>query len=128
MSADDISAKLSEEELRKAAERIAALPDDQIDYSDIPELTESDFRRAVPGHMLFYKAIKKPVTMRLDTDVIAWLKSKGPGYQTLANRILRFEMCRDLVVQERERTRRKPTMRNGTAIKKANNGKSRRGA
>lgn len=113
------------EEFKNELERIAAIPDEQIDFSDIPELTERDFQRAVPGRMLFYKAVKKPVTMRLDADVIAWLKSKGPGYQTLANRILRFEMCRDLVSQERERAARKPAARNGT-IKKVNNGKSRR--
>src|SRR3954462_5983599 len=129
MSADDISARYSEEELRKAAERIANIPDDQIDYSDIPELTERDFLRAVPGRMLFYRAVKKPVTMRLDADVIAWLKSKGPGYQTLANRILRFEMCRDLVNREREHAKkRKPAARNGTSVRKTTNGKSRRRA
>jgi uncharacterized protein (DUF4415 family) len=129
MSADDISARYSEEELQKAAERISNIPDDQIDYSDIPELTERDFLSAVPGRMLFYRAVKKPVTMRLDADVIAWLKSKGPGYQTLANRILRFEMCRDLVSREREHgTTRKPAARNGATGKRTTNGKPRRRA
>ena len=36
-----------------------------------------------------YRPVKKPVTMRLDADVIHWLKSQGPGYQTKANRLLR---------------------------------------
>ncbi len=65
--------------------------------------------------------------MRLDADVIAWLKSKGPGYQTLANRLLRFEMCRDLVSRECARgDAKKPAVTNG--LKKARTGKSRRRA
>ena len=40
----------------------------------------------------FYRPEKKPVTMRLDSDVIAWLKSDGRGYQTKANRLLRNAM------------------------------------
>jgi len=44
-----------------------------------------------------YRPVKKPVTMRLDVDVIHWLKSQGPGYQTKANRLLRAEMLRSLV-------------------------------
>jgi hypothetical protein len=36
--------------------------------------------------------MKKPVTMRLDSDVIAWLKSDGRGYQTKANWLLRHAM------------------------------------
>jgi uncharacterized protein (DUF4415 family) len=37
----------------------------------------------------FYKPIKKPVTLRLDADVLAWFKKKGRGYQTRINRALR---------------------------------------
>jgi uncharacterized protein (DUF4415 family) len=37
----------------------------------------------------FYKPLKKPVTLRLDADVLAWFKKKGPGYQTRINRALR---------------------------------------
>jgi hypothetical protein len=40
----------------------------------------------------FYRPTKKPVTMRLDSDVIAWLKSDGRGYQTKANWLLRHAM------------------------------------
>jgi hypothetical protein len=40
----------------------------------------------------FYRPKKKPVTMRLDSDVIAWLKADGRGYQTKANRLLRHAM------------------------------------
>jgi len=41
---------------------------------------------------IFYRPIKKPVTLRLDADVIAWFKAEGPGYQTRINRVLREVM------------------------------------
>ena len=73
---------------------LAALPDDQIDLSDIPEITEEQFRRGIRG--LFYRPVKKPVTIRLDLDIIEWLKKEGRGYQTKANALLRREMMRSL--------------------------------
>jgi uncharacterized protein (DUF4415 family) len=36
-----------------------------------------------------YKPLKRPVTLRLDADVLAWFKKKGSGYQTRINRALR---------------------------------------
>jgi len=62
--------------------------DEDIDLSDIPELSASN--RAVIGKL--YRPIKKPVTIRLDADVLGWLKSKGAGYQTRINSILRRAM------------------------------------
>ena len=84
--------KLTSKQRKKELEAIAAIPDTQIDTSDIPELTEEQMKRAVRSQM--YRPIKKPVTMRLDADVIAWLKQQGPGYQTKANYLLRREMVR----------------------------------
>ena len=83
-------------------EALSALPDDQIDTSDIPELTEEQLRSAVRG--LFYRPIKKPVTIRIDADVLAWLKQQGPGYQTKANRLLRMEMLRSLSAKKANRS------------------------
>jgi len=80
----------SNKERRKMLKAIAALPDDRIDTSDIPELSEAQLRSAIRGRM--FRPIKKQVSMRLDADVIAWLKEQGPGYQTKANRILREAM------------------------------------
>ena len=79
-------------ERRKLLAALAALPDSEIDTSDIPELSEEQLSTAVRGQM--YRPRKHPVSMRLDADVIAWLKSGGPGYQTKANRILRGAMLR----------------------------------
>lgn len=67
---------------------LVQLRDEDIDTSDIPEVT--DWSRAVVGR--FYRPIKEPVTLRLDADVIAWLKSQGPGYQTRINALLREAM------------------------------------
>jgi len=72
---------------------IAELPDDQIDTSDILELPLSAWKDAVRGK--FYRPVKRAVSMRLDADVIAWLKKPGKGYQTRANEILRQRMLRE---------------------------------
>jgi uncharacterized protein (DUF4415 family) len=40
----------------------------------------------------FYKPLKKPVTLRLDADVIAWFKKDGRRYQTRINAALRSVM------------------------------------
>ena len=84
--------KLSSRKRKNELEELARLPDHRIDTSDVPELTEEQLRRAVRGQM--YRPVKKPVTMRLDADVIAWLKQDGRGYQTKANALLRREMFR----------------------------------
>jgi len=73
---------------------IAALPDDQIDTSDIPELPPEAWKDAVRGR--FYRPIKQSVSLRLDADVVAWLKKPGRGYQTRANDILRERMLHEL--------------------------------
>lgn len=87
--------KLTEKQRNEELKALALVPDDQIDLSDIPEITPEQWARAVRGR--FYRPIKKPVTMRLDADVIDWLKQQGPGYQTKANQLLRAEMLRSLM-------------------------------
>jgi uncharacterized protein (DUF4415 family) len=73
-------------EKRKELARLANRPDSQIDLSDIPEIKNlpSD---AVIGR--FYRPKKTSVTIRLDADVLAWLKATGEGYQTRVNSYLR---------------------------------------
>ena len=94
---------------------LAAMPDDQIDTSDIPELTEEQMRSAVRG--LFYRPVKKPVTIRIDADVLAWLKQQGPGYQTKANRLLRMEMLRSLSAKKENRSVVEPSTRKRTGTR-----------
>jgi len=71
-------------------ETLAARPDSEIDFSDIPELTEEQWKTAVRGN--FYRPIKRQVTARVDADVLEWLKAQGKGYQSRINAILRREM------------------------------------
>ena len=73
---------------------LGALPDEQIDTSDIPELPVGAWKDAVRGR--FYRPVKQAVSLRLDADVVAWLKKRGKGYQTRANRILRERMLTDM--------------------------------
>jgi uncharacterized protein (DUF4415 family) len=72
---------------------LAALPDGQIDTSDIPELPPDAWKNAVRGR--FYRPVKQAVSLRLDADVVAWLKKRGKGYQTRVNSILRQTMLAD---------------------------------
>jgi uncharacterized protein (DUF4415 family) len=79
--------RLTREQRREIAV-IAAKRDEEIDLSEMPEVI--DWSEAEVGK--FYRPPKKPVTMRLDADVVEWLKSYGPGYQTKANMLLRHAM------------------------------------
>jgi uncharacterized protein (DUF4415 family) len=76
---------------KKQAKELAALArmrDEDINTLDIPEV--KDWSRAVVGK--FYRPIKRPVTIRVDADVLAWLKRQGRGYQTRINKLLREAM------------------------------------
>jgi uncharacterized protein (DUF4415 family) len=78
---------------KRELEKLQTLPDDQIDTSDIAELPPSAWKGAIRGR--FYRPIKQAVSMRLDADIVAWLKKRGKGYQTRANRILRDRMMNE---------------------------------
>jgi len=69
------------------------MPDSQIDLSDIPEITKLP-PDAVIGR--FYRPKKTSVTIRIDSDVLAWLKTRGEGYQTRINTYLRHLMQRSV--------------------------------
>ncbi|MCF9000218.1 BrnA antitoxin family protein [Acinetobacter nectaris] len=69
------------------------IADDQLDLSDVPEIT--DWSNAV-RHGQFYRPLKQQTSVRLDADVLAWLKGQGKGYQTRMNKILREAMLLDL--------------------------------
>ena len=67
---------------------LAVLPDDKINTAALPEQRDwSGARRGV-----FFRPIKKQLTLRLDADVIDWFKNHAPngeGYQTSINSALR---------------------------------------
>ena len=85
-------AELTDEQ-RAEIEALEKLPDDRIDTTDIPEVLDwSDARRGV-----FYRPVKRQVTLRLDADVLTWFKvhaRDGRGYQTDINRALREHVQR----------------------------------
>lgn len=85
--------------------------DEHIDFSDVPPIL--DWSGAEIGK--FYRPKKKPVTMRLDSDVIAWLKADGRGYQTKANWLLRSAMLHFTTGASVSRQKQKPAARRSKA-------------
>jgi uncharacterized protein (DUF4415 family) len=77
--------KKSDKALALELKRLAAMRDEDIDLSDIPERT--DWSGAVVGK--FYRPVKQQVTLRIDADVLAWFKARGGKYQTAVNAALR---------------------------------------
>ena len=81
------SDRLSNEQ-KADLEALAALPEDQIQTDDMPEVR--DWSGAKRG--MFYRPVKQQITLRLDADLIDWFKThqeQGEGYQTSINRALR---------------------------------------
>lgn len=70
--------------------RLAAMPDGEVDYDDMPALTDTQLAEMQRGR--FYRPVKTQITARVDADVLAWLKSQGKGYQSRMNAILRDAM------------------------------------
>ena len=79
-------------EQRARIEAVAAMPEDQIETGDIPEVR--DWSGAVCGK--FYRPLKRQLTLRVDADVVDWFQRQAPkgGYQTEMNRVLREAMLR----------------------------------
>jgi uncharacterized protein (DUF4415 family) len=79
-------AKRELQQLRTLARR----PDSEIDFSDIPPITDEMWRNAVRANP--YAPKKQQLTVRLDTEVLEWLRGMGRGYQTKLNAMLRSAM------------------------------------
>jgi uncharacterized protein (DUF4415 family) len=84
-----ISSDLPEESRRQLA-ALAAMAEEDIDTSDIPEVL--DWSGAKRG--LFYRPVKQQLTLRLDADVIDWFRREGTGYQSRMNAALREHVSR----------------------------------
>ncbi|MBG9389842.1 BrnA antitoxin family protein [Caenimonas aquaedulcis] len=69
-------------------------PEGKVDTSDVPPLSREFWRNAVRNP--FYKPTKTATTVRVDSDVLLWLKSEGKGYQTRLNSILREAMIKEV--------------------------------
>jgi uncharacterized protein (DUF4415 family) len=79
---------VSKKSIKSDLARIDRMKDAEIDYSDIPPLEKSFFTKATEA----WPPTKQQLTIRLDVDVLKWLKAHGRGYQTRINRILRVAM------------------------------------
>jgi len=79
---------------RAELKALKAKPDREIDYSDIPPLTDKFWKNAVRNPI--YKPTKTSTTVRIDSDVLLWLRAQGKGYQSRMNAILRREMLASL--------------------------------
>ena len=86
MKSESILHKPLTKRQQAALDRLAARPESEIDYSDIPPLSEEQLASA------FRPKSKQLVAVRLDRDVLAWLKQYGSGYSTRINVILRAAM------------------------------------
>jgi uncharacterized protein (DUF4415 family) len=73
---------------------LKARPESKIDYSDIPPLGDAFWKNAVRNP--FYRPTKTSTTVRIDSDVLLWLRAHGRGYQSRINAILRREMLESL--------------------------------
>jgi uncharacterized protein (DUF4415 family) len=71
--------------------RLDKMKDEDIDYSDAPEITPEMFAKAIVRRGLKPR-VKKQVTLRMDGDVLEWFKKQGSGYQTKINLLLRAYM------------------------------------
>ena len=78
---------------RKLA-RLAAQPDSQIHFSEIPPLREKFWKNAVRNP--FRRQAKQRLTVQLDADVVAWLQRQGDDYQSRLNGMLRKAMQEEI--------------------------------
>jgi len=79
---------VSKTSIKSDLAKVDRMRDADIDYSDIPPLGNEFFTKATEA----WPPAKQQLTIRLDADVLKWLKAHGRGYQTRINRILRAAM------------------------------------
>jgi len=82
------------DEQKAELKALREMPDSEIDCSDIPPLDDAFWKNAVRNPL--YRPTKTSTTVRVDSDVLAWFKSQGKGYQTRMNAVLRDAMLRSL--------------------------------
>lgn len=98
-----MSKKPTSDTLGSDLERLRNLRDEDIDVSDIPEISPEVFARAVVARGMKPVPRKKQVTLRLDEDVLDWFRAQGKGYQSRINALLRAYV--EANESERKKTR-----------------------
>ena len=86
----DLRKPLTKKQLA-ALDALAKMPDSEINLIDIPGLPPGWRKNARPFHEIF-KPRKEAISLRIDADILEWLKSGGEGWQTRINGILRERM------------------------------------
>ena len=87
------SMKTLPDAVREELAALAGVSEEEIDFSDLPATTREDWAGAVRGR--FYRPVKQQLTVRIDADVLEWLKRDGDrGYQKRLNTILRDAMIK----------------------------------
>jgi uncharacterized protein (DUF4415 family) len=84
-----MSVKNTKAQSRTDFKRLSRLPDNEIDFSDIPALDKKFFEKAV----IQMPVPKSALSLRLDRDILEWFKKPGRGYQTRINAVLRTYMA-----------------------------------
>ena len=92
------------------------MTDDTADSFDIPSLPNEAWANAIKNP--YYRPLKQQVTVRIDADVVAWLRSKGDGYQTRLNDHLRSAMRGELEKQTTPLNRNRRTRQPGVAARR----------
>ena len=88
--------RLTDESARRIREELkllAAMPDDDIDYSDIPETTPEQRARAIPNP--YYRPVKDEVTLDLDRFVLHWFMLSHDDYRTAISEALSEHVTRE---------------------------------
>src|SRR2546423_1665803 len=73
-------------------QRLDTMKDEDIDFSDIPEVPPEMFARGIIRRGLKPVRRKDQLTLRIDSDVLTWYRKQGSGYQTKINALLRAYM------------------------------------
>jgi uncharacterized protein (DUF4415 family) len=85
LTLDPKNLPLLTEQERAQLEAVAAMPDEQIDYSDAPYLPDAVWMKAAEQ----LPHTKKQITLRIDAEVLAFFKHTGKQYQSRINAVLR---------------------------------------
>ncbi len=99
VKAEDILGKPLTRRQRADLARLKNRPDKEIDFSDIPPLTDEQLAKT-------FQPNRQLIAIRLDREVLAWLRGFGPGYSTRINNILRVVMENAVSTSPTRRVRR----------------------
>lgn len=79
-------------EQRAEVEALKAMPDAEIDFTDIPRLPR-EWGRSAKRFDEVFKPRKQAISLRIDADLLEWLKAGGEGWQTRINSMIRERMA-----------------------------------